>query len=718
MRVTAERSSFPQIQAIAAAQAPACPPALLPEIPALTPAATEDSLALALAPVRGISGDEVEQAKAGERFRKLIEPVTNPERYPELHARFERKSDLLEYIAAENGLSARTLRRKLRRWEAGQINGLARPRRTDKGISKALNGAASEFIIAAALPSPGVYGELSTRDIFRLYEEERRWRANQAGKPLCQPDRARFQRYVGADGCLMASAQLPAASYRTFCRQVAHIPELVKTMARRGEEAYRNGELITHRDLASPWPLDYVVMDHRMLDIFCLIPVRRGWKIARPWLTAAIDMRTRKWLGWCVVETPSSDSIAAVLKRVFVDFGLPKSVYWDNGKDFRSQWFEGRRDRSRRAVAAGEMPEKWAGVLDSLGVRVHHAIAFRARSKIIEPCFQSVANFDRTLPEWCGHKPGTRPERFDKLLKEHEEWTSGERDSTPFRTIEEVARLYSDAIGDINERPHQGEGMRKVLTNGLGWCSPNEAWELLAPKVPRRSAPVEVLQLCFAKRRDLTIRNGEVCATFGGRPYHYRLNTRTSLLALNGRTAELGYDPLDLGEAAIYAENRFIGLAKCVELRKMGEDAFVEDERDRRAARREVKRFIAAVHQAVPVPDAETHLARRRAVTPARAPAEREEIAAEIPESIAAAHEASQAERAFSFGSETTTVQVERRPAPDDEDSGEFEFFGSASRRYETQALDSVKPEAADGQAGRPPEPPGDTGCDVFSHGI
>ena len=56
--------------------------------------------------------------------------------------------------------------------------------------------------------------------------------------------------------------------------------------------------------------MDYVVMDHRVLDIFCLVPVRGGWKLARPWLTAAIDMRTRKWLAWGIFETPSSDAIS------------------------------------------------------------------------------------------------------------------------------------------------------------------------------------------------------------------------------------------------------------------------------------------------------------------------------------------------------------------------------------------------------------------------
>ena len=110
----------------------------------------------------------------------------------------------------------------------------------------------------------------------------------------------------------------------------------------------------------------------------------------------------------------------------------------------------------------------------------------------------------------------------------------------------------------------------------------------------------------------------------------------------------------------------------------MSEDKFIEDIRDQRAARRDVKRFIAAVHQVVPIPDAETHLARRRAVIPARVPADRPEIAGEIPAGIAAAHAAKEAERASSLES-VTVLRVERRP--ESEDSGDFDFFGRAAGR-------------------------------------
>lgn len=634
------------------------------------------SLALGMAPAGALNGSELAQAEAGDLFRAIIEPIVNPARYADLHQKYPRKADLVQHLAEQHQSSKRTVYRLLDCYQKKGITGLIRKMRSDKGQARVLNTASVNFIISAVLPRAGSYGELSNADVWRLHEEERQWREQHTAKPLSHADRIKYAGYVDSEGRLLPSAQLAQASYATFCRQIAKIPELVKTMARKGEDAYRNAELISFRDFNSIQALDYVVMDHRVLDIFCLIrDGRAGWKLARPWLTAAIDMRTRKWLGWCIVETPSSDSIATVLKQVFVNYGLPKALYWDNGRDFRSHWLEGRREQSRTGRVGDGLPKQWTGVLETLNIRVHHAIVKNARAKLIEPNFSRVADFDRMLPEWCGHKPGARPERFDAMLRDHEAWLAGKPGSPPFRTIEQVATLYGMVLEGLNERELHGEGMRKVTCTGMGWMMPNECWDILIPHVERRTVPEDVLQLCFAKRRELTVRNGEVQITLAGQVYHYRLSdNRMGLLGLNDRKVELAYDPLDMGKAAIYYEKGFIGLADCLKLRHMGESDFVQDERDRRATRREVKRLIATIHQAVPVPDPETYLSRRAAVAPARPEPARVEIPAQLPAPIEAAHAAAVAEAEFSFEAVEPAIEAVERVSEADADT-DFHFF-------------------------------------------
>ncbi len=615
-----------------------------------------------------------------QRRHDVIKPLIDAGKYPALHSQYLTKGALISHLSETHQVKPRTIYNWLEAWERSGFPGLVPRDRSDKGHSRALNRAAMEFLLAAAMPRRGAYGALTVQEIFRAYEEERIWRAAHAGKRMGQFELAKYARYI-QDGCLRPEAQFPKVSYQTLLRAFDAIPEVARTMSRSEEAFHNTQEIISFRALAEIRPMQFCVMDHRVLDIFCLVRDPKGasgWKLARPWLTAAIDMRTRKWLAWVIVEQPSSDSIAAVLRRIFLDHGLPECCYWDNGKDFRAEFFEGRRMKTGRSPKVGDLDGAWKGVLDTLRVRVHHAIPKRARSKIIESNFGRIAKFDATLAEWCGSKPTTRPEGFQALVDQHEAWARGERDTTPFRTIEEIAALYNDAIEDLNERPLEGEGMRKVAVHGYGWMCPNEAWEVNICNVERRTVTPDVLHFAFAKRKSLTVKHGEVKTSFAGRDYHYRLSGNpAALMALNGETVEFAYDQIDLQDAAIYFQSRFVGLAHCCDLRRMGQSDFTEDEKLRRASRREVKKFIEAVHNAIPVAAPEERLARRREVTPARATVTRPESPAQIPAAIAEAEAASRAEKQFDFETaDPAAVVVATEPArPSDDNDSEFHFF-------------------------------------------
>ncbi|KKL27325.1 hypothetical protein LCGC14_2386270, partial [marine sediment metagenome] len=261
-----------------------------------------------------------------------------------------------------------------------------------------------------------------------------------------------------------------------------------------------------------------------------------------------------------------------------------------------------------------------------------------------------------------------------------EELSESAQANTPyaFKTIEEIAALYDEFIESLNEREHTGEGMRKVTATGRGWMCPNECWEKLIPGVEVKTAPAEVLQFCFHKRRRLKVRNSELRPSFSGRQFHFRMSeNQGQLVALNGREVEIAYDPHDLGTAAVYYGGRFLGLAKNVELRRMGEESFVSDERDRRRSRREVKQFIKTVHQAVHVPGPEERAVRRQAVKPARLmPVGENSTPAELPAEIVQASEAAAREKEFQFADApgVDLVELDAEAYRDDKDD-EFQFF-------------------------------------------
>jgi len=683
----------PGAQPVYRATAPSRPDSIGTPVAALTDravAALPEQLALELPAPVSSSLSPADRAVADHRYQ-IIEPLIAPERHQALWRQFAGKGAVVAFLAQQHKTPARTLYRWMQQWQGKNLTGLVNRDRSDRGQSRVLTPAAQQYIAAALLPAPadprnGKPGrsEMSIREVYRAYEEERAWRGS-------HPD---------------AGEPLPHASYESFRIWAAKIPQVVRDVAARGDQDYFNRHaLVTRRDLEALDPLEYIVMDHRLADFFCMTrDPGKPWRLIRPWLTAAIDMRTRKWLAWVVCITPSSDSIAAAMKRAILDHGLlyrdgkcASTYYWDNGKDFRCDYLEGAGPSGR----IGELPPAMRGVMDSLGARVKHALPMRPHSKIIEPNFLRLSNFDRTLPWWCGHKPQARPERFTRMVREHELWMAGKREQPSFVddrgapfTLEYAAWLYDEALVTLNQRPLEGRGMEKATPQGRAWASPDECWARLIQGIDRRAADPAVLQFAFHRRRPLTVRQGEIRPTFAGRQYHYRFRGDSqSLMLWNERQVEFAYDPHDLGTGVIYADGRFLGLCDAVELSRMGEESFVQDERDRRSALKTIRGFIAAIQTGDVAPVEER--ARRREA--ARAALPEGQVAGAptgrmaMPQAIEQAAAAAAADANFSFSGASSTALTSETPAPaaaiaqpppgaglpdSGEDDGEFRFFG------------------------------------------
>lgn len=532
----------------------------------------------------------------------VIAALVRPDEHTKLWTRLGTASQVTRFLSEQHWpilgvVPERTIWRWKARYENGGIPALADRARGGKGKGRAdttghgMNDAAQEFL-RSALRMAGAE-KRSVSEIAKAYEFERKLRAS-------HPHRG---------------TPLPATSYRTLCRWWEQIMTPVKDLAIHGEKRFRDKhELIIHRDIAKMRPLEYVVMDHRMLDIHCLAPGGdKGWRLIRPWVTAAIDNRTRKWLAWVIVETPSSDSIAAAILRAILNHGLPECMYWDNGRDFCCEWLEGGNSVRSPKLRSAPLDQKREGVLQMLGINILHAIPENARAKIIEPNFLRLSQKDQALPWWGGHNSGARNERFAEMEHEFRLWLDGKAPMQQFPMIDEVAAIYDRAFNELNaEQFHPGaEGMRAPRPGGgVYWMSPDEAW---ADQVRKHGANIRradpaTLQMAFLQRKTIKVAHGEVGTMFGGRRYHYRLiDAPETLIAFNDREVEIGYDPHDLGTVALYHDKRFLGFADNLELRGMRRDElkradlpFQRDIRDQRAQRRAGHQYLAAIPHTYP----------------------------------------------------------------------------------------------------------------------
>lgn len=648
-------------------------------VPLTAVADGEDSgqLALDLAIPAGMQLAAMERAEAEWRFTVLA-PLIEPRKHRAIWEQAGgNRGEVVRLLAKLHERSVRTIYDWLSRWEGKKdpsrrgLVALVDPPRKDKGKSRVMTPAARDFLVKVLAPLEGSngYGEYSLRQAYEIYREEAELRGRWIGRQLeakstgleaCATGLAtRLASYIDEDGRLSEEAALGECSYSTFRRWARQIPAAALKLARNGRDKYDASELAySYRDYSKLLPLDWVVMDHRQLDIFCLLPQRGGgWKLGRPWLTAAMDMRSRRWLGWTIVAQPDSHSIATVVKRVILSHGIPGHFYWDNGQDFECSWLN--------------------GVMESLGVRVTHSLVKRARSKTIEPNFRRVAVFERTTEWWCGHKPDARPERLEKLLKAHEKWMAGASEERPFQTLDEVSHLYQTLQDELNATAVEGEGMQKVTPEGRGWLTPDECWDLLAGQVIKRVAPRETLLFLFRDRRRATVRHSQIVMSFHGSRYVYQPSPEDDPLALaplNGREVEVAIDPLDLETAAVFFDGRLVCMGRNLELRGMGEDAFKRDEADRRRLYKQHREMIAAAHERLGLETPAERLARRQKERSGQAkkPVERPEVVVAFPEAQRAVAAAGGAQARMPVPQELAAHEE----VIDDDPAAEFDFFG------------------------------------------
>ncbi|MCB9902537.1 MAG: DDE-type integrase/transposase/recombinase [Planctomycetes bacterium] len=199
--------------------------------------------------------------------------------------------------------------------------------------------------------------------------------------------------------------------------------------------------------------------DHATLDFY--IRVRRGgqWVATRPTLTAWMDWRSRRLVGWHIGLTPSSQTIRLALVRALRDpaISAPKLVKIDHGKDYESaattgrtkkQWQRARREGDLSAPGAAD-PGEAMGLLPLLGIEVRFGTPYNPNAKArIERLFGLIhERFDREQRSYCGQGPtAVAPEIKAALLK----------DPAALPTLDEVRERFEAFVSWCNGRGEHG----------------------------------------------------------------------------------------------------------------------------------------------------------------------------------------------------------------------------------------------------------------------
>ncbi len=204
---------------------------------------------------------------------------------------------------------------------------------------------------------------------------------------------------------------------------------------------------------------DIWVADHHPCDVIVVMgtDARGKPKLARPWLSAWLDIRSNKIVGfsWSMIE-PDSSTIMLALRNAILTNGcsLPLLCYTDNGKDYDAWFWDGMTKRDRKLRIQNDQL-LFAGVYASLHINHMHALPYNAKAKPIERFFRTFEDqFGRFQLTYTGNRTDRKPERLVDQLKAGHAPTFAEYTAQASRYINEVYHLTpSTAQGMVGEIP-------------------------------------------------------------------------------------------------------------------------------------------------------------------------------------------------------------------------------------------------------------------------
>jgi hypothetical protein len=395
----------------------------------------------------------------------------------------------------------------------------------------------------APADSPGITADDTDAAAFAPFIDEVRRAWLRLGKP-----KASVCYEVARHAAMDHGWDIP--SYRHVCRRLAMIDKATRVRKREGVKAFTDQcEPPIQRDYSALRANEMWVGDHHVFDVWVKVGEKLNRKTGemepvyrRPWLTAFMDMATRKLTAWTIrAADPDTEAILEALLNGFRSHGLPESSYCDNGKDFDAATLTGVTKAERRKTKKGKRRiefdrQRIGGMYAALNIRHIRAIPYRPQSKPIERFFRTYEDrAGRLWPTYCGSNPQDRPEGLPKRM--HKAPTLAE--------FIEHFRQWLEA--DYHDRVHTGDSMG---------CTPNQAWD--ERLTVRRDAPDELLELLTQKRV------GPVAVTELGVRYQklYYGQMTDEVCKLLGGQVYLRINPQRIGMVSVWDEqDRFICVA-------------------------------------------------------------------------------------------------------------------------------------------------------------
>ena len=469
------------------------------------------------------------EKQAGERLA-IIQPLLDWGSDPSARARFAQlrladgravtTADLLAtFLAETHNVSSRTLWNWKRKYDEGGVNALARGVRADKGSSK----------------------------FFARFPQARQLVESIYLKPYQTVSRA-YENLL-RDHALLGIAAHELPSYETVRSYLETLPPSITVLARKGERAYAE-RMSPHvqRGYEDVGANEIWVADHMIHDVEVRNDCFEGVAENAPMrlrFSAFLDMRTRKFVGYCWAPEGNSRVITTAVRRGIERYGPPVTVYCDNGKDYKKV-AKGARPVTREWVEAEYQGLSRTGVLQRLDIGVQFCMPYHPQSKLIESAFRTVhQKFDALFPHYTTGNAYLRPDQTTLAMAHHRKLLRMDRgNESPLVPASHFIRMATVWLEeDYNARHcHSGRDMDSR--------TPDEVFNELYPLASRRMADPAILAQLLWESQKRRVR--ECAITLNNRRYTAATPESSATLHLANETDVLiCYDPHDLDRAVI-----------------------------------------------------------------------------------------------------------------------------------------------------------------------
>lgn len=359
----------------------------------------------------------------------------------------------------------------------------------------------------------------------------------------------------------------PIPSERTLRRRMeSDVGKAAALVKRQGTDKARSLVPAQRRTRSHFHAMEATNMDGHKLDIFVSVPWSK--KPVRFYLIGIQDLYSGTILSHRLAEAETWEAVRLVIGDMVERYGIPETMYLDNGKAFASKWITGDTVSRFRFKVKEEDPR---GLLTTLGINVHFTRPYAGQSKPIERAWRDLAELISKHPfvsgAYTGNKPDAKPENYMTRAIPYEDFRQ-------------------HVAAQIEEHNNQ-EGRRAENCKGRSFMQTFEA---------SMNAPSTIVRVPSAAQASLWLLASEAIKTKKGSGEIHFQGNRYWNVALNqhaGDKVVIRFDPDALHEPVkVYdLKNRMICEAKCID------DTGFDNVDDARMHARAVKNHVNAVKQ-------------------------------------------------------------------------------------------------------------------------